>query len=126
MYPLPVPEKKTRSAMIRSRVTVSGPVRIANLPATGRTSVSILISNNANNLLNGGGGHDTPTTGLGVDTFSLGTVSEADGDRVTHFSVGDLINPRGIYARTGQAGDDAFSLIGPTGSAFTPASCRSR
>lgn len=77
----------------------------------------ILIGGTGKDMLDGGAGVDTLTGGMGPDRFVFNegdTGLGASADTITDFKhvQGDVIDLRGIDAKTGIAGDQAFSFIG--------------
>ncbi len=64
--------------------------------------------------LQGGNGPDVLTGGSGPDVFQFATVDEANGDRITDFSVvgGDMIHLAAIDANEGASGDQGFKWLG--------------
>lgn len=77
----------------------------------------ILEGFGGNDTLTGGGGFDNLTGGKGKDTFVFNTVADSRGsysDYITDFSrsQGDKIDLSKIDARTGVAGNQAFTFIG--------------
>jgi Ca2+-binding RTX toxin-like protein len=88
----------------------------------GGTGNDTLLGGLGNDILVGGVGADLLTGGLGNDVFRydannhLGATA-AVSDRITDFTLGDIINLTGIDANTNNnaAGDQAFTFIG-TGS----------
>jgi len=74
--------------------------------ATGGTGADTIIGNSSNNIIKGGLGADILTGGAGNDTF-LDTSAGHNGDRITDFSVGDLL----IFSNV-TLGSFSFSLSG--------------
>lgn len=71
-----------------------------------------LRGNAVANVLDGGAGNDTYTGDLGADTFVVKQIGFTD--RIVDFShaEGDKIDLRGIDAKAGQTGDQAFAFLG--------------
>ena len=83
----------------------------------GDAGTNVLKGLGGNDLLNGRGGADTLTGGIGNDRFVFETAGHADGDRVTDWAMGDILDFSGIDANEQVAGNQAFSDIGAA--AFT-------
>jgi aryl-phospho-beta-D-glucosidase BglC (GH1 family) len=71
-----------------------------------------LIGNGGDDHLDGAGGADVLTGGEGNDWFVFSWANDADGDRITDFSWGDVIDLRGIDANVHHGGDQEFRNIG--------------
>ena len=87
--------------------------------ATGSGASDVIIGSSVANRLEGAGGFDDLTGGLGADRFVFARVADSqvsdDGiDLVADFSraQGDRIDVSGIDAKSGVAGNQAFTFIG--------------
>ncbi|MCY7369897.1 MAG: tandem-95 repeat protein, partial [Polaromonas sp.] len=98
--------------------TING--SIADDQIFGLASNDVIRGFNGNDRIVGGGGRDTLTGGAGADTFVLAVLADSLAgagrrDIITDFTVGvDKLDFSGLDANTlaGQAGDQAFTLIG--------------
>jgi Ca2+-binding RTX toxin-like protein len=93
---------------------------IAGLNATGNELANIITGSAFGNFINGKGGNDTLTGGLGVDRFVFDTALNAASnvDRITDFSVKDdtIQLDDAIFATLGAPGTLAASLFRNTAS----------
>ncbi|TSD85486.1 calcium-binding protein [Mycobacterium sp. KBS0706] len=96
--------------------TVSGSQ--GNDSLAGNSGANTLQGWNGNDVLAGGAGKDTLFGYAGADRFVFGSIGDsvvgANADRITDFShaQGDRIDLSAIDAKTGVAGDQAFTFIG--------------
>jgi aryl-phospho-beta-D-glucosidase BglC (GH1 family) len=87
---------------------------------SGDWAANFLNGNDGNDVLNGAGGADVLTGGGGNDRFVFDVAENANGDRITDFGWGDILDLSGIDANVHQGGNQAFHNIGSsdfTGSA---------
>ena len=83
----------------------------------GGAGKDVLGGGPGNDVITGGVGADRMTGGNGGDVFVYTAAAEGAGDVITDFtrSQGDKIRLTAIDAKTGVAGDQAFSFIGKAG-----------
>ncbi|MEG3153851.1 cellulase family glycosylhydrolase [Sphingomonas sp. RB1R13] len=86
---------------------------------SGNAGVNALVGGAGDDVLNGRGGADILTGGPGNDRFVFDSPANANGDRVTDFTIGDRLDLSLIDANSRFPGDQAFKLIGAQ--AFTGA-----
>jgi Ca2+-binding RTX toxin-like protein len=72
---------------------------------------NVLVGNGGDDRLDGAGGADVLTGGDGNDTFVFASAADANGDRITDYRWGDIIDLTGIDANTNEDGDQAFLNI---------------
>jgi Ca2+-binding RTX toxin-like protein len=96
----------------------TGFTSISNIEnVTGTGAADTLIGDSGANVLVGAGGADILTGGLGNDIFrytAIGNLTNVAGtsDRITDYTVGDMIDLTGIDANVGAGGNQAFTFIG--------------
>jgi Ca2+-binding RTX toxin-like protein len=78
---------------------------------------NMLDGRGGNDVLNGGGGADILTGGGGNDRFVFDFTQDANGDRITDWSKGDVLDFSRIDANVWADGNQAFTYIGKN--AFT-------
>ena len=91
-----------------------------NATINGNAAANRLFGDAGQDTLNGGGGNDFLTGGLGADiltggadndTFNFNSAADADGDIVTDFQAGDIIDVAASDALRGSPGNDNFTLL---------------
>lgn len=70
-----------------------------------------LKGNDGDDLLNGAGGADVLTGGGGNDIFAFTSAADADGDRITDWNWGDVIDLSSIDANVHEGGDQQFNQV---------------
>ena len=78
----------------------------------GDAGANLLQGNGGNDVLNGRGGADILTGGAGNDRFIFDSAADANGDRVTDWTRGDVLDFSAIDANERVAGNQAFANIG--------------
>ena len=78
---------------------------------TGTAGNDQIYGLNGNDVINGAGGADVLTGGKGSDRFVFDSTSNANGDLVTDFGRGDMLDFRLTGANADMAGDQAFAWL---------------
>jgi aryl-phospho-beta-D-glucosidase BglC (GH1 family)/Ca2+-binding RTX toxin-like protein len=89
----------------------SGDVLVNIENVTGSARNDLVAGDNGANVLNGLGGQDTLTGRGGGDRFVFNSAINANGDVVTDFASGDMLDFGLIDANAGLAGDQAFTWL---------------
>lgn len=122
------PNGQVLYAIQTDALRLSGGVQV-RFDATGFTATvnlstgpqdDILVGGLAADRLRGGGGADTLTGGEGDDVFA-GTLAEFDGDVITDFAAGDVLEIFDGWGQTAVLGDDNILTIGGIDIALDPA-----
>jgi Ca2+-binding RTX toxin-like protein len=78
----------------------------------GDAGANVLKGLAGSDVLEGRGGADVLTGGTGTDRFVFGSATDANGDRITDWEAGDILDLSGMDANLLIAGQQSFTLIG--------------
>jgi hypothetical protein len=113
--------------ILKANVEIGRADGVGNFNLVGNTLANQLFGNNGKNVLTGGTGVDKLTGGLGADRFDFNFATESGLTATTRDSVldfshtqGDKLDFVGIDANTGKAGDQAFTKLVSSNTAFSP------
>jgi Ca2+-binding RTX toxin-like protein len=79
---------------------------------SGDAGANLLDGRGGNDVLNGRGGADVLTGGAGTDRFVFDSAADANGDRITDWGTGDILDFSRLDANANLTGVQGFTLIG--------------